>query len=124
MTANAGFNCVSFLAFFISAAEKVFGADVNKKGYKVIRGCGVIQGDGVSYKSLGQILDAVLAAGYSAQNCAFGMGGGLLQKLNRDSMSLATKLSHVVYLDGSKRYEICSSLCRVCAVRHSLCACD
>ncbi|KAF9128328.1 hypothetical protein BGW39_005169 [Mortierella sp. 14UC] len=87
----------------LRAAEKAFGADVNKKGYKVIRGCGVIQGDGVSYKSLGQILDAVLAAGYSAQNCAFGMGGGLLQKLNRDTMSFATKLSHIVYLDGTKR---------------------
>ncbi|KAF9180001.1 hypothetical protein BGZ51_006356 [Haplosporangium sp. Z 767] len=87
----------------LRAAEKVFGYDVNQKGYKVIRGCGVIQGDGVSYKSLVQILDAVLAAGYSAQNCAFGMGGGLLQKLNRDTMSFATKLCHIVYADGTKR---------------------
>ncbi|KAF9282427.1 nicotinate phosphoribosyltransferase family-domain-containing protein [Linnemannia elongata] len=87
----------------LRAAEKVFGADVNKKGFKLIRGCGVIQGDGVSYKSLGQILDAVIAAGYSAQNCAFGMGGGLLQKMNRDTMSFATKLSHIVYIDGTKR---------------------
>lgn len=29
------------------------------------------------------------------------MGGGLLQKLNRDTMSFATKLSHVVYADGT-----------------------
>ncbi|KAF8927275.1 hypothetical protein BGZ47_002241 [Haplosporangium gracile] len=87
----------------LRAAEKVFGADVNKKGFKLIRGCGVIQGDGVSYNSLGRILDAVLAAGYSAQNCAFGMGGGLLQKLDRDTMSFATKLSHIVYFDGTKR---------------------
>lgn len=86
-----------------SAAEKVFGCDLNQKGYKVIRGCGVIQGDGVSYKTLGQIIDAVLAAGYSAQNCAFGMGGGLLQKLNRDTLSFATKLCHIVYEDGTKR---------------------
>ncbi|KAF9278416.1 hypothetical protein BGZ68_008588 [Mortierella alpina] len=71
----------------LRAAEKVFGCDVNSKGYKVIRGCGVIQGDGVSYQSLARILDAVLAEGYAAQNCAFGMGGGLLQKLNRDTMS-------------------------------------
>jgi len=87
-----------------SAAEKVFGYDVNQKGYKVIKGCGVIQGDGVSYESLGRILDAVLAGGYSAQNCAFGMGGGLLQKLNRDTMSFATKLSYIVYEDGTTRY--------------------
>ncbi|KAF9966033.1 hypothetical protein BGZ70_003483 [Mortierella alpina] len=87
----------------LRAAEKVFGCDVNKKGYKVIRGCGVIQGDGVSYQSLAKILDAVLAEGYAAQNCAFGMGGGLLQKLNRDTMSFATKLCHIVYEDGTKR---------------------
>ncbi|KAG0226858.1 hypothetical protein BGW41_004071 [Actinomortierella wolfii] len=87
----------------LRAAERVFGATVNKKGYKVIRGCGVIQGDGVSYESLRRILDAVLAEGYAAQNCAFGMGGGLLQKLNRDTMSFATKLSHIVYKDGTVR---------------------
>ncbi|KAF9567241.1 hypothetical protein EC968_003475 [Mortierella alpina] len=87
----------------LRAAEKVFGCDVNQKGYKVIRGCGVIQGDGVSYQSLARILNAVLAEGYAAQNCAFGMGGGLLQKLNRDTMSFATKLCHIVYEDGTKR---------------------
>ena len=36
-----------------------------------------------------------------AQAVAFGMGGGLLQKLNRDTLSFATKLSHVVYADGT-----------------------
>ncbi|KAI7829479.1 nicotinate phosphoribosyltransferase family-domain-containing protein [Gamsiella multidivaricata] len=87
----------------LRAAEKVFGVDVNQKGYKVIRGCGVIQGDGVTFKSLSQILDAVLAEGFAAQNCAFGMGGGLLQKLNRDTLSFATKLSHIVYADGTRR---------------------
>lgn len=35
------------------------------------------------------------------QAVAFGMGGGLLQKLNRDTLSFATKLSHVVYADGT-----------------------
>jgi nicotinic acid phosphoribosyltransferase len=34
---------------------------------------------------------------------AFGMGGGLLQKVNRDTMQFATKLSHIVYVDGSVR---------------------
>ena len=37
------------------------------------------------------------------QAVAFGMGGGLLQKVNRDTMSFATKLSHIVYADGSRR---------------------
>ncbi|KAG0082420.1 hypothetical protein BGZ92_011758 [Podila epicladia] len=84
-------------------AEKTFGVDVNAKGFKVLRGCGVIQGDGVSYASLQKILQAVLEAGFAAQNCAFGMGGGLLQKLNRDTLSFATKLCHIVYEDGTKR---------------------
>ena len=35
------------------------------------------------------------------QAVAFGMGGGLLQKVNRDTLSFATKLSHVVYADGT-----------------------
>ncbi|KAF8960289.1 hypothetical protein BGZ46_001605 [Entomortierella lignicola] len=85
------------------AADKVFGSDINQKGYKVIRGCGVIQGDGIDYKTITRILNAVMEAGYSAQNCAFGMGGGLLQKVNRDILSFATKLCYIVYADGDKR---------------------
>ncbi|KAK9795195.1 hypothetical protein WJX73_003091 [Symbiochloris irregularis] len=85
----------------LQAAEKVFGVDVNAKGYKVPRGCGVIQGDGIKYERLASMLEAVLEAGYSAEAVAFGMGGGLLQKVNRDTMSFATKLSHVVYEDGT-----------------------
>lgn len=51
----------------LEAAEKVFGADVNSRGYKVPRGCGVIQGDGINLESLSAILRAVLNKGYSAQ---------------------------------------------------------
>ena len=52
---------------------------------------------------LRRILAAVLEAGYSAEAVAFGMGGGLLQKVNRDTMSFATKLSHIRYADGRAR---------------------
>jgi hypothetical protein len=31
------------------------------------------------------------------------MGGGLLQRVNRDTMQFATKLCHIVYADGSQR---------------------
>lgn len=31
------------------------------------------------------------------------MGGGLLQKVNRDTMQFATKLCHIAYADGSSR---------------------
>jgi nicotinamide phosphoribosyltransferase len=63
---------------------------------------GVIQGDGIGPATIATILDAVLAAGFSAQSVAFGMGGGLLQKVNRDSCSFAVKLCHVVRPDGAE----------------------
>jgi len=34
-------------------------------------------------------------AGYSATNIAFGMGGALLQQINRDTQKFAMKCSHV-----------------------------
>lgn len=46
-------------------------------------------------------LQAIEAAGYAADNVSYGMGGGLLQKVNRDTMSFATKLCHIVYADGT-----------------------
>lgn len=53
----------------LEAAEKVFGVDTNSKGYKVPRGCGVIQGDGIDLQKLSEILAAVLEKGFSAEVC-------------------------------------------------------
>ena len=63
------------------AGERVFGADINKLGYRVIRGCGVIQADGIDIDVMKKIAGSMEAAGYSAENVAYGMGGGLLQKV-------------------------------------------
>ena len=52
----------------VHAADKVFGSETNGKGYKVIRGCGVIQGDGIDITMLHKISDAVLAAGALRQS--------------------------------------------------------
>ncbi|KAI9291277.1 nicotinamide phosphoribosyltransferase [Neoconidiobolus thromboides FSU 785] len=87
----------------LNAGDQVFGSTINSKGYKVLNGCGVIQGDGIDIIVLEKILDAVIEAGYSSENIAFGMGGGLLQKLNRDTMSFATKLSYIKEKDDSVR---------------------
>jgi nicotinamide phosphoribosyltransferase len=87
----------------LAAAEKVVGATKNKKGYKLINGLSVIQGDGVNYSSIRKIINHFIASGYSAANVAFGMGGGLLQKVNRDTMSFATKLSYIRTPDGKTR---------------------
>jgi nicotinamide phosphoribosyltransferase len=86
----------------LQAGEKVAGVDINKKGFKVVRGLSVIQGDGVNYTSIRKIIHTFLAAGYSAANVGFGMGGGLLQKVNRDTMSFATKLSYMRTTQGSR----------------------
>lgn len=85
------------------ACQQAFGFTFNKKGYKVLNNSAVIQGDGIDIAIVGKILDSVLAAGFSAQNVAFGMGAGLLHKHNRDTMSFATKLSYIEYADGTKR---------------------
>ena len=87
----------------LRAAEAAFGATKNSLGYRVVRGVSVLQGDGIALTELQRILAAVLDAGFSAQSVAFGMGSGLLQKVNRDTMSFATKLSFIRYADGSER---------------------
>ncbi len=70
-----------------------FGTDTNSKGYRVLKNVRVIQGDGVNPVSIQAILDRLLGEGFSASNIAFGMGGALLQKCDRDTMSFAYKAS-------------------------------
>lgn len=71
-----------------------FGYETNAKGYKVLHpNVRVIQGDGVDYDSIGEILENLKQHGWSADNIAFGMGGALLQKLNRDTQKFAFKCS-------------------------------
>jgi nicotinamide phosphoribosyltransferase len=74
-----------------------FGFITNSKGYKVLNPkVRLIQGDGIDYKMLDLILSAMEKAGWSADNIAFGSGGGLLQKLNRDTQRFAFKCSSAV----------------------------
>ena len=76
---------------------------MNSKGYKVLPDCvRVIQGDGIDVESLPKILDNLLAAGWSADNLAFGMGGGMLQHVNRDTQKFAMKCS-AIFVDGEWR---------------------
>jgi nicotinamide phosphoribosyltransferase len=76
--------------------DSLFGTSLNFKGYKILPSyIRVIQGDGVNIKSIGEILEVLKQAGYSADNLAFGMGAGLLQKLDRDTLKFAMKASAV-----------------------------
>lgn len=85
----------------VKLAEK-FGYTINSKGYKVLpkRADGtpivrVIQGDGINIETIPVILANLLAAGFSAENLTFGMGGGLLQLVNRDTLKFAMKCSAI-----------------------------
>jgi nicotinamide phosphoribosyltransferase len=59
----------------------------------------VIQGDGVDFNTISALLWRLGAMGYAADNIAFGMGGALLQKVDRDTFSFAMKCS-AVEVDG------------------------
>jgi nicotinamide phosphoribosyltransferase len=72
-----------------------FGSETNGKGYRVLKNVRIIQGDGVNPTSIGTILDRIIADGFSASNIAFGMGGALLQRLDRDTLAFAYKTSAV-----------------------------
>lgn len=71
-----------------------FGYEVNSKGYKVLPPqVRILQGDGVNANSINGILTEMSKHKYSADNIAFGMGGALLQSVNRDTLGFAYKQS-------------------------------
>jgi nicotinamide phosphoribosyltransferase len=87
----------------IQALGERFGHTINRRGYKVLpSSVRVIQGDGITLDSLPVILKNLLSAGWSADNLAFGMGGGLLQQVNRDTMRFAMK-ANAVCVNGEWR---------------------
>lgn len=72
-----------------------FGFSENSKGYKVLPPqVRVIQGDGIEYESIKQIYEALAVHHISAENLVLGMGGALLQKVNRDTQKYALKCSY------------------------------
>lgn len=73
--------------------DEYYGSVVNEKGFKVLNNVRVIQGDGINEQSIRGILMNLKFAGYSADNVAFGMGGALLQQMNRDTQKFAMKAS-------------------------------
>ena len=70
-----------------------FGYTINAKGFKVLNNVRLIQGDGINELTVRSILGAFMAMGWSADNIAFGMGGALLQIVDRDTQKFAMKAS-------------------------------
>jgi len=101
--------------WIVQTLWKNFGGIVNSKGFKVLDPhVRVLWGDGIDPHDIKNILGKLQLAGFSAENMVFGMGGGLLQKVNRDTQRSAFKSSaqkrdgewHDVFkdpLDSSKK---------------------
>ncbi|WP_347557986.1 nicotinate phosphoribosyltransferase [Robbsia sp. KACC 23696] len=79
----------------LRALDASFGATVNSKGRRVLNHVRLLQGDGINAQSIEAILADLDAAGYAVDNLVFGMGGALLQQVNRDTQRFAMKCSAV-----------------------------
>jgi len=85
----------------IEALGYAFGYSINSKGFKVLNKVRMIQGDGIKWitekeHTIERILSNLALKGWSADNIAFGSGGGLLQNVNRDTQKFAFKCSSTI----------------------------
>lgn len=88
----------------LSILEERLGEEItiNSKGYKVLPPYfRILQGDGVNINSIKEILNDLIYRHWSAENLVFGMGGALLQKVNRDSLKWAMKCN-AISVDGGE----------------------
>lgn len=96
-------NPVTIVCEVVTGLARAFGTVTNAKGFKLLDPhVRVIQGDGVNEHAIDDILAALAGTGYAADNLAFGMGGALLQKLDRDTQKFAFKCSLIEGDFGSR----------------------
>ncbi|CAC5401054.1 NAMPT [Mytilus coruscus] len=82
---------------------KYYNTTINSKGFKLLPPyLRVIQADGVSYETLGAVLENMKKNKWSADNVVFGSGGALLQQVDRDTQKCAFKCSFAV-VNGEER---------------------
>jgi len=80
--------------WIVQTIANKMGYTLNKKGFMVLNPkIRVLWGDGIDKDGIEKILAVLEKAGFSAENMVFGMGGGLLQKVNRDTQRFAFKSS-------------------------------
>jgi len=76
----------------IKVLWEAFGGMVNGKGFRVLDPhVRVIQGDGMTPVTIARLIARLIEEGFAIDNIAFGMGGGLLQQVNRDTLRFAMK---------------------------------
>lgn len=83
------------IPWILDRLNEAFGSRLNSKGYIVLNNVGVIQGDGIDQRSLVELMNVVESHNYAAENVIYGSGGGLLQKVNRDTFKFAQKTSAI-----------------------------
>lgn len=80
-----------------------FGSERNEAGKILINPkIKLLWGDGMNYYTLRSLVRGLVSQGYAASNFVFGMGGALLQQVNRDTQKFAFKCSNIV-VDGKNR---------------------
>lgn len=67
----------------------------NDKGLKVFKNLKVLWGDGIDEENILDVLMIAPNNGFGVENLILGSGGGLMQKVNRDTMKFAFKASAV-----------------------------
>lgn len=87
----------------LKSLYKNFGGKINNNGYISLNPkVGVIYGDFIRYGMIDDIFSAITKEGFSTDNVVFGMGGALLQQVNRDTFKFAIKNSAVKYRDNDE----------------------
>lgn len=80
----------------IEKMMEIAGFTINEKGYKVLPDhIRLIYGDGINPQSINDILSELKFRQLSADNISFGMGGALLQHINRDTLRFAMKINAI-----------------------------
>lgn len=89
-------NPVDVIIKCLDIFETFYETTTNSKGFKVLPPqLGMLWGDGLDLSITKDILHATKMRGWSADNFVFGMGGGLIQKHNRDTQRFAFKASAI-----------------------------
>ncbi len=87
---------VKLIPKLLDAVAEIVGKIPVEEGseyYVLNSNIGVIQGDSITGVNLEKILDALLEKGWDPVNLITGTGGYLVQKLNRDTLKMAAKVS-------------------------------
>jgi len=83
------------IPILLEKLANAYGTTKNSKGKLVLNNVGIIQGDGINSTSLKLLSQKVHGLGYAPECVIYGSGGGLLQKVDRDTYSFAQKTSAI-----------------------------